>query len=130
VIRITKTDKEGRMAEKESPYKQVRPEDAITDEQTKEALTALDQPWQPERARFQMASVLAVGLLVLFGLTVACSSTVIMALFVTWAIQGAGDLNAGDAIDKMLQFVTTLIPYIATPLGIALGFFFRELRAE
>jgi fatty acid desaturase len=82
------------MAEKESPYKQGRPEDAITDEQTKEALTALDHPWQPERARFQMASVLAVGLLVLFGLTVACSSVIIVALVITWAVQGTGDLNA------------------------------------
>lgn len=118
------------MAEKESPYKQVRPEDAITDEQTKEAFTALDQPWQPEKARFQMASVLAVGLLVLFGLTVACSSIIIVVLVITWAIQGTGGADPGEAIDKTLQFVTTLVPYIATPLGIALGFFFRELRPE
>ena len=118
------------MADNASPYRQIRPEDVISDEQLKETLSTLDQPWQPEKARFTMASIMAVGLLVLFGLTIACSSAVIMTLVITWAVQGPSGAGAAEAIDKMLQFVTTLIPYIATPLGIALGFFFRELRLD
>lgn len=118
------------MAEKERPYKQVRLEEAITDAQLREDLSALDEAWQAEKARFTVASILAVGLLVLFGLTVACSSVVIVALIITSAIPGSAGSNPGEVIDKMIQFVTTLIPYIATPLGIALGFFFRELRPE
>jgi len=118
------------MPENEGPYKQIRPEDMVTDEKMKEALSALEQPWQPEKARFTMASVLAIGLLVLFGLTVACSSTVIVSLVITSALPSASNANPGEAIDQMLQFVTTLIPYIATPLGIALGFFFRDIHLE
>jgi hypothetical protein len=126
VLKITTTDKESRMAEKGSPYKQVRPEEAITDQQLREDLSKLDEPWQPEKARFRMASVLAIGLLILFGLTVACSGVVITTLVITCAITGISSENPTVVIDKMLQFVTTLIPYIATPLGIALGYFFRE----
>ena len=118
------------MAGKESQYKQIRPEEAVTDVQLREALSALDQPWQPEKARFTMAIVLTVGLLAMFGLTIACSSVVIVGMIGLWAVQGTGGADVGEAIDKMLAFVTMLIPFIATPLGIALGFFFRELRPD
>ncbi len=118
------------MAGKESSYKQVHLEEAITDTQLREDLSALDKPWRPERARFKMASRLAYGLLVLFGLTIACSGTVLTALVITCAIPGTDGGDPANAIDQMIKFFTTLIPYIATPLGVALGYFFRESRSE
>ncbi len=116
------------MAQADTVYKQIRPEDVITDAQLRKSLSALDEPWQPERARFRMASALAVGLLVLFALTVGCNGTVMMTLIIAWAVKGTGGDNMTDIIDKMLQLITTVIPYIATPLGVALGFFFRDAR--
>jgi len=118
------------MAERESPYKQVRLEEATTDAQAKQAISALDQPWQPERrARFTMASRLAYGLLGLFGLTIVCNGATITILIITSAIPGTPSDLAGT-IEQMLKFVTTLLPYIATPLGVALGYFFRDARTE
>ena len=118
------------MAEIGSPYKKVSLEEATPDTQLREDLSSLDKPWQSERARFKMASRLAYGLLGLFALTIACSGTVITTLVVTYAIPGTGGGHPADAIAQMLQFVTTLIPYIAMPLGVALGYFFREPRSE
>jgi len=81
-------------------------------------------------SKFTMARTLAIGLLILFGLTIACNGTVITVLVITCAIKGTASDETLAVIDKMLQFVTTMTPYIATPLGIALGFFFRESRGE
>jgi hypothetical protein len=117
------------MAEKVSPYKQVRLEDAVTDTQLKREISALDQPWQPERARFKMASRLAYGLLGLFALTIACSGIVITIMIVTSAVSKSSD-NLIKGMEQMMTFITTLLPYIATPLGVALGYFFREPRNE
>jgi len=117
------------MAETATPHKLVRLEDVITDTQAKQTISALDQPWQPERDRFTMASRLAYGLLGLFGLTIVCNGIFLTALIVTSAIPGAKTDPAG-AIEQMMQLVSTLLPYIATPLGVALGFFFREPRGE
>jgi len=117
------------MAQRESPYKQVRLEEATTDTQAKQAISALDEPWQPKRAHFTMASRLAYGLLILFGLTIVCNGTTITTLIITSAIPGAPSDLAGT-IEQMLKFVTTLLPYIATPLGVALGYFFRDARTE
>jgi hypothetical protein len=103
------------MAKKARPYKQVRPEEAVTDKQLKEDLSKLDEPWQPKRAHFTMASILVIGLLTLFRLTIACSGLVITALVLVCAIPGTASSNPADAIAQMLEFVTRLIPYIATP---------------
>ena len=123
-VRTTTTDKESRMAETANSYKQVRIEDAITDAKTKMDLSALDKPWQPERARFKMASRLAYGLLGLFALTIACSGIVITTLVVTSVILKNADILI-TGMEQMLRFITTLLPYIATPLGVALILFQR-----
>jgi len=117
------------MAEKVSPYKQVRLEDAVTDTKLKKEISALDQPWQPERARFKMASRLAYGLLGLFALTIVCSGIVITIMIITSAVSKSSD-NLIKGMEQMMTFITTLLPYIATPLGVALGYFFREPRNE
>jgi hypothetical protein len=104
VARITTTDEEGRMVEKESPYKQVRLEEAVTDARLREDLSALDQPWQPEKARFKIASRLAYGLLITFGLTVACNGAVIIALVVACTISSAiseNGINPTTGVDPM-----------------------------
>jgi len=111
------------------PYKQIRLEEAVADAQLKDALATFDEPWQPQKARLQMAGYLAFGLLGLFALTVACSGAVITALVITSTMPNtSGDPTKG--IEQMIQFVTTLLPYIATPLGVALGYFFKESKEE
>jgi hypothetical protein len=114
-------------AEKESPYQQVSLKDAVADAQVKRSLSALDEPWA-QKARLRTASVLAIGLLVLFGLTIACSGIVITTLVITSASSNKPD--ATNEIGQMVNFATVLLPYIATPLGVALGYYFRETQVE
>jgi uncharacterized BrkB/YihY/UPF0761 family membrane protein len=122
------TDRENRMAERKSPYKQVSLEDAVADTQAKHSLSALDEPWQAKKARLRTASILAIGLLVLFGLTIACSGIVITTLVIASASSNKPD--ATNEIGQMVNFATVLLPYIATPLGVALGYYFRETQVE
>jgi uncharacterized BrkB/YihY/UPF0761 family membrane protein len=113
--------------------KQVRLEEAVTDVELREAISALDQPWQREKARFKIASRLAYGLLVIFGLAVACNGAVVIALIITSTISGMvteKGIDPATGIDPMLRYITTLLPYIATPLGVAFGYFFRESQEE
>ena len=112
------------MAETKSPYKQVRIEDLITDARQREALADLSEAWEPEKVRLETASKLAVGLMALFGFVVASSGIVTLILSIVCATGSGG--NPEDGIQYMRDFFNMLLPYIATPLGIALGYFFRE----
>jgi len=116
------------MAEREGEYKQVRLEEVIHDTQVRNAISALDRPWQPERTRLQIASTLAFGLLGLFALTISCSGIIIIVLIVASTVVNTGSNDPANSIEQMMKFMTTLLPYIATPLGVALGYFFRESR--
>ncbi|MFQ6102106.1 MAG: hypothetical protein ACE5OS_12855 [Anaerolineae bacterium] len=100
-------------------YKQVRIEELITDTQLREVLSDLNKSWESEKARLEIASRLAFGLLLVFGFAVICSGIVISVLAFAY-----GDPDKG--IEQMRDFFNMLLPYIATPLGIALGYFFRE----
>jgi hypothetical protein len=119
--------------EAKDSYKQIRLEEAVTNAQLREDLSALDQPWQLGKARFKIAGRLAYGLLIIFGLTVACNGAVIIALVIACTISSAlseNGISPTTGVDPMLTFITTLLPYIATPLGVALGYFFRESQEE
>ena len=113
-------------------YPQVQLDELIVDKQTSDSLTALDVPWT-EKVRLQMASRLASGLLYVFGFTIAGSGIVIAILVVIGLISpetsSASNSTASasqKAVEDILSFATTMLPYIATPLGVALGFFFKE----
>ncbi|MDY7040205.1 MAG: hypothetical protein SVX38_05010 [Chloroflexota bacterium] len=113
------------MIEMQSPYKQVSLKDAVTDAQVKRDLSALDEPWQPQKARLRMAAYLAFGLLILFGLTIACNGSIIPMLAIASIVNKS---EPTKAITPMLDFAKMVLPYIATPLGVALGYFFRDTR--
>jgi len=118
------------MAETESPYRQISLEEVVTDARMRETLTALNKAWESEKARIEIevASQLASGLLKLFGFTVVCGGIVSSVLAIMGSIPGivTGDPTRG--FNLVLDLVKTLMPYIATPLGVALGYFFRETR--
>jgi hypothetical protein len=119
------------MSEQKSVYKQISLEQEIDQVQGKE----LSEPWkgQIQKARFWMAGYLAFGLLLLFGLTICCSGSVITSLVVTNAVTNAlnkTSSNPQGGITQMTDFVVTLLPYVATPLGIALGYFFKGSSEE
>ncbi len=111
-------DKESKVTEKETPYKKVRMEDAITDLQTRDSLSTLNAPWRPQRARFQIASRLAYGILVLFGFIIVLNGTTVAILACTNGSQ--------EEVELISSFAKIILPYLVTPLGIALGYFFRE----
>jgi len=118
-------DKESHMSEQESQYKQVSLEQLITATQGED-----QEKWQGQMARFQMAGALAVGLLLLFGLTIACNGTVITVLIITSTIADKTTSDSTAGIGLMIEFAKMILPYIATPLGVALGYFFRDTRRE
>lgn len=120
------------MAEQKSEYKVIRLEEAIADTQGAE----LDEPWR-ERVtlglaigRFGVAGVLATGVLILFSLTICCTGTSITMLITAGVISGQAAFDTADAVECMMKFLTTLLPYVATPLGLVLGFFFRARNSE
>lgn len=117
-------------AENESPYQRVSLEDAVADAQVKRSLSALDEPWHPQKVRLRIASSLAVGLLILFGLTIACSGTAIIGLVIASIVSGKTTSDPLAGIKQVTEFVAMLLPYIATPLGVALGYFFRQTQNE
>ena len=117
------------MARLESPYKKISLEEAVIDEQSRRDIRALNREgWESEmaRARLDIASKLAFGLLRLFFATVICSAVILTVLVVGYTVSGKPTSELEDAIDQAMSFVTMLLPYIATPLGIALGYFFSE----
>ena len=116
------------MAERKRSYKQVSLESEITASQDQEELASLNEPWQPQKTRLRTANILAFGLLILFGLTIACSGVVIAALIIG-NVNSTNGLEAEElqvVIQETINFVTKLLPFIATPLGVALGYYFRE----
>jgi hypothetical protein len=104
-------------------------EEIATTEQEKE-MASLRDPWQAKKHRFQIAGGLAIGLLVLFGLTIVCSGLIVTTLIVASATSGALAADPNGGVDQIVNFITTVLPYIATPLGVALGFYFKDSRAE
>lgn len=122
-------DKENSVTESESMYKQVSLKEAVANMQTRDDLSGLDEPWLAQ-ARLQMAGRLAIGLLILFGITIACSGTIIALLVITPLISDRVTGNSTAGITQTMEFATMLLPYIATPLGVALGYFFRENEVE
>lgn len=105
----------------------LRDEIAATEE--KENTPSLRDPWQAKKWRSQTAGILAIGLLVLFALTVLCNGLILTAFAVTTAVKGNFE-NPGEGVTQIMDFTTTILPYIATPLGIALGFYFKESKSE
>lgn len=118
------------MAEGVSSYKKVSLEEEITATEKRHNIPSMGERWHPQRAHFQMAGRLAMGLLVLFAITIACSGTAVTALIVAEFFSDNANSNTAAGIEQMVKFVATLIPYIATPLGVALGYFFKESPGE
>ncbi len=114
------------MEEKKTPYKRVNIEDDITDIQVRQSLSNLDQPWGSRRARFQIARTLAIGLMVLFGLIIICSGTGVISLTVISAFPQMNSGQTTQSYELIMSFVSLTLPYIATPLGVALGYFFKD----
>jgi hypothetical protein len=118
------------MAKPGSHYKQVRFEDMVVDTQAKRTLSALDKPWEPKKVRYRTASILAIGLLILFGLNIICSGGVITLLVIAGSISNKPSSDVIGGIQQIAEFMKMLLPYVATPLSVALGYYFRETQGE
>jgi len=118
------------MAEKENSYRQVSLEGEIAATEKRGNIPPLEKPWLAQKAHFEMAGRLAIGLLILFALTVACSGIAITSFIITSATSDNVNDNFAAGIGQLIEFVKALLPYIATPLGVALGYFFKESSGE
>jgi hypothetical protein len=117
------------MPKNESSYELISPEDAITDPQAKRLFSELDEKWY-HQTRHLTTSGLALGLLVLFGLIIICSGVTVSALVITDSILHEPSSDQTSGIQQMTEFIAVLLPYIATPLGVALGYYFRGAQGE
>jgi hypothetical protein len=94
-------------------------------QQSQESLE--NQQWEPLKERYDIARWLARGLFWTFSFLIV-GSVIIM---LVWLILSAINPNIGsEEINLATDFVKGLLPAISTPLGIALGFYFRETRSQ
>jgi hypothetical protein len=117
------------MPKNERSYELISPEDAISDPQAKRLFSELDQKWD-DKTRNLTASGLALGLLVLFGLIVICGGVTVSALVITDIILHEPSSDQTSGTQQVIDFIGLLLPYIATPLGVALGYYFRGAQGE
>jgi len=113
------------MARKENLPEQISLKQEIARTQGKE------KPWT-EIVRLGTASNLAYGLFGLFAFTILSSIIVISILTFRQPVLGLenGSSYPAEQIKLIVEFAKAVLPYVATPLGIALGFFFRESKSE
>jgi len=76
--------------------------------------------------RYEVAGWLAKGLLYVFAGVIAWGGVLMTILLIC----SMGATIDKEQIDLVTGFIKDVLPFIATPLGVALGFYFRELRAE
>lgn len=93
--------------------------------ETSQLRRSLEEQWEPLRERYDVARWLAKGLLWIFSFIIAWSGVLMMTLLIISATSSNID---SEQIDVVTGFVKELLPFIATPLGVALGFYFRELH--
>jgi hypothetical protein len=122
------------MAENSTLDRQARPvrsEQTTPDEQGTDLLSTLNEPWfEMTRRRSWTASFLAIGLLILYALVMVGSGAAItMLIFISFfSNRPITDFITG--IGQILDFIKVLLPFIATPLGVALGYYFRESQSD
>lgn len=109
------------MAENGQPYDQVDPNEiVIVGDKTEKV--SLEGRWLGmEAKRYDIAGWLAKGLFWVFAGIIALSAILFFILVYRGGVDPETNLVAG--------FIKDLMPFIATPLGVALGFFFREASA-
>jgi hypothetical protein len=123
------------MANNKHPYERVTPDELLAEitkgapeteqEEVRQLHRSLEEKWVPLKERYNMARWLAKGLLWLFAFIIAWSGVLMMTLLVASAMSP----NIGDKqISLVTSFVKELLPFIATPFGVALGFYFREAQ--
>lgn len=135
---VEETAEEGLPVEAETV--EVPPTEIETVEETVvEAETDEETPPGPaelgERLRLQRentAQILALLVVGIFGmvslLIVACGFSASLIAFLVATSQGAGGV-APPAFDA-LEAAKILLPYLATPLGVAMGYYFTRQAAE
>jgi len=124
---------EAQMAGDKHPYERVTPSELVAEvtemasenqrDEARQLQKSLEEQWFPLRERYEVARMLARGLLCIFFLIVAWSGIMMMTLLI---LDVTTSRVSSDQIDLAVDFVKDLLPYIATPLGVALGFYFRE----
>ncbi len=121
------------MAHDKHPYERVTPGELVAEvtgsvpqdqrDEARQLQKSLEEQWFPLKERYEVARVLAKGLLYLFFFIVAWSGFMMLTLLV---LNVTTSRVSSDQLDLVVDFVKDLLPYIATPLGVALGFYFRE----
>ena len=94
-------------------------------DEAKQLHDSLEKQWEPQKARYEGARWLAQWLLYTFLFVIVWSGIMILTLLILGTIT-ATRANVGETqINLVTGFIKDLLPYIATPLGVALGFYFR-----
>ena len=115
------------MSETQPRYEKIRIEDLV-DDQVKQEIAPLNDPWL--HTRLQTARYLAFSLVFLFGFTIICDLiSSLLVVFTTLLLSSDRSPDqATKAFNLLMDSFTNILPYIATPLGVALGYFFKDSR--
>lgn len=106
---------------------EIRRDEARQLQKSQESLEG--QQWESQKERYDVARWLAKGLLWTFSFIIAWSGLLVLVLLVLSAFSGTGNIVVtSDMIDMAADFVKDLLPFVGTPLGVALGFYFREME--
>lgn len=121
------------MADDKHPYERVTPGEFVVEvtetasedqrDETRQLQKSLEEQWFPLRERYEVTRVLTRGLLNVFIFVIVWNGVMLLTLLI---LDVTTSKVGGDQIDLVTDFVRDLLPYIATPLGVALGFYFRE----
>lgn len=124
------------MADNKPPYERMTPSQFVAEATQKvpetqrdeakrlqESQKSLEKPWEPQRERYEVAHWLAKGLLLTFSIMITLSGVLIIAILI---IKATNANISDEDINLAIGFVKDLLPFVATPLGVAMGFYFRE----
>ncbi len=116
----------------EQSFERVAPGDVVEKvpdaqrDEVKQIQKSLEKPWEPQRERYQVAGWLAKGLLYAFVGVITWSGVLVFTLLFR---SMSAPIDKAQA-DLVTGFFKDLLPFIATPLGVALGFYFRESHSD
>jgi hypothetical protein len=123
------------MADDKHPYERVTPDEIVAQivkrapeierDEARQLHQSLQEQWEPLRERYEVARLLARWLFYTFFFVVVWSGILMLSLLV---LSATTSRVGREEIDIVTDFVKDLLPYIATPLGVALGFYFREVH--
>jgi hypothetical protein len=126
------------MANDKLPYKRVTLDELVTNtlqdvpeaqrKPIEQLVKSLEVQWVLERERYETAHWLAKGLLWVFISLIILGGVLMLTLLIIGVVKP--DVLNEKLIGLVTSFVKDLLPFIATPLGVALGFYFRGSRQE